>query len=37
LSRFKLDPLPLLTGLIVAQFGYWLSLAGTRGKSNGGV
>ncbi len=37
LARFKLAPLPLLTGLIVAQFGYWLGLAVTRGKSNGGV
>jgi ATP synthase protein I len=37
LWRFKLAPLPLMAGLIVAQFGYWLGLAGTRGKSNGGV
>jgi F0F1-type ATP synthase assembly protein I len=37
LARFKLAPLPLMTGLVVAQFGYWLGLAGTRGRSNGSV
>jgi F0F1-type ATP synthase assembly protein I len=26
LARFKLTPLPLLAGLIFAQFGYWLGL-----------
>ena len=26
LARFKLAPLPLLTGLIVAQFGYWVGM-----------
>jgi F0F1-type ATP synthase assembly protein I len=31
LSRFKLEPLPLLVGLIVAQFAYWLGLIGKRG------
>lgn len=31
LSRFKLAPLPLLVGLIVAQFAYWLGLIGKRG------
>ena len=28
LTRFKLLPLPLLTGLSVAQFGYWFGLMG---------
>jgi F0F1-type ATP synthase assembly protein I len=37
-ARLKLSPLPLLTGLAVAQFGYWLGLIGMkRGKSNGSV
>lgn len=27
LTRLKLAPLPMLAGLIVAQFGYWLGLA----------
>lgn len=31
LTRFKLQPLPLLVGLIVAQFAYWLGLIGKRG------
>lgn len=31
LTRFKLEPLPLLVGLIVAQFAYWLGLIGKRG------
>jgi F0F1-type ATP synthase assembly protein I len=38
LARFRLAPLPLMTGLIVAQFGYWFGLIGMkRGVSNGGV
>ena len=37
-ARLKLAPLPLLTGLAVAQFGYWFGLVGMkRGKSNGSV
>lgn len=35
--RLKLMPLPLLTGLVVAQFGYWIGLLGKRGKLNGSV
>jgi hypothetical protein len=27
LTRFAVPPLPLMTGLIVAQFGYWAGLA----------
>ncbi len=30
LTRLKLLPLPLLTGLIFAQFGYWVGLVGTK-------
>ena len=30
-ARFKLMPLPLITGLGVAQFGYWFGLLGKRG------
>jgi F0F1-type ATP synthase assembly protein I len=26
LARFKLMPLPLLTGLVFAQFGYWIGM-----------
>jgi F0F1-type ATP synthase assembly protein I len=38
LTRLKLPPLPLMTGLVVAQFGYWFGLVGMkRGKSNGSV
>jgi F0F1-type ATP synthase assembly protein I len=38
LTRLKLPPLPLMTGLVVAQFGYWLGLVEMkRGKSNGSV
>jgi F0F1-type ATP synthase assembly protein I len=38
LTRFKLPPLPLMTGLVFAQFGYWFGLVGMkRGKSNGSV
>ena len=38
LTRLKLPPLPLMTGLVVAQFGYWLGLIEMkRGKSNGSV
>jgi F0F1-type ATP synthase assembly protein I len=37
LTRFKFAPLPLMTGLVVAQFGHWLGLVGTRGRSNGSV
>ncbi len=37
-ARFKLLPAPLMTGLVIAQFGYWAGLVGTkRGKLNGGV
>ena len=36
--RLKCLPLPLLTGLAVAQFGYWFGLVGMkRGKLNGSV
>lgn len=31
LARLKLSPLPLLTGLVFAQFGYWFGLLGKRG------
>ena len=27
-ARFKLTPLPLMTGLVIAQFGYWFGLIG---------
>jgi F0F1-type ATP synthase assembly protein I len=38
LTRWKLAPLPLLTGLAFAQFGYWFGLVGMkRGKLNGSV
>jgi ATP synthase protein I len=37
LARLKLPPMPLMTGLIVGQFGYWFGLAGKRGKMNGSV
>lgn len=37
LTRLKMLPLPLLTGLIVGQFGYWYGLLGKRGKLNGSV
>jgi F0F1-type ATP synthase assembly protein I len=37
LTRLKLLPLPLLTGLIVGHFGYWFGLTGKRGKLNGSV
>jgi ATP synthase protein I len=30
LAHFKLPPLPLMTGLVVAQFGYWLGLVGMK-------
>lgn len=30
LARFKLMPLPLLIGLIAAQFGYWIGLIGIK-------
>ncbi len=42
-SRLKLAPLPFMTGLVAAQFGYWFGLVGskrgkmTRGKVNGSV
>lgn len=26
LARFKLPPLPLLSGLVLAQFGYWIGM-----------
>jgi F0F1-type ATP synthase assembly protein I len=38
LTRLKALPLPLMTGLVIAQFGYWAGLAGMkRGKMNGSV
>jgi F0F1-type ATP synthase assembly protein I len=38
LARWKLSPLPLLTGLTFGQFGYWFGLVGMkRGKLNGSV
>jgi F0F1-type ATP synthase assembly protein I len=30
LARFKLLPLPLLTGLVFAQFGYWVGMIGMK-------
>ena len=30
LARLKLLPLPLLTGLVFAQFGYWIGLIGMK-------
>jgi F0F1-type ATP synthase assembly protein I len=30
-ARFQLMPLPLLSGLVIAQFGYWVGLVGKRG------
>jgi F0F1-type ATP synthase assembly protein I len=35
LTRLKSMPLPLMAGLIFAQFGYWVGLVGKRGKLNG--
>jgi F0F1-type ATP synthase assembly protein I len=35
LTRLKLMPLPLMAGLIFAQFGYWAGLVSKRGKLNG--
>ncbi|MDP9084544.1 MAG: ATP synthase subunit I [Pseudomonadota bacterium] len=29
-ARFQLMPLPLLTGLVIAQFGYWVGLIGMK-------
>jgi len=37
LTRWKLLPLPLMTGLVIAQFGHWFGLLGKRGKQNGSV
>jgi F0F1-type ATP synthase assembly protein I len=38
LARLKLLPLPLMTGLVFAQFGYWFGLVGMkRGQENGSV
>lgn len=38
LSRLRLSPLPVLTGLAVAQLGYWFGLVGMkRGSANGSV
>ena len=38
LARLKLPPLPLLTGLVFGQFGYWIGLVGMkRGWTNGSV
>ena len=31
LSRLRSLPLPLMTGLVFAQFGYWFGLVGKRG------
>jgi F0F1-type ATP synthase assembly protein I len=31
LTRLKLMPLPLIAGLVFAQFGYWVGLLGKRG------
>ncbi|MDB6083541.1 MAG: hypothetical protein JWN43_1422 [Gammaproteobacteria bacterium] len=37
-ARLKMAPLPLMTGLVFAQFGYWVGLVGMkRGKANGSV
>ena len=42
-SRWRLAPLPFMTGLVGAQFGYWLGLVGSKrgkmekGKVNGSV
>ena len=30
-ARLKLMPLPLMVGLVFAQFGYWIGLMGKRG------
>jgi F0F1-type ATP synthase assembly protein I len=30
LARFKLAPLPLMVGLVFAQFGYWFGLVGMK-------
>ncbi len=30
LARWRLPPLPLLTGLVTAQFGYWFGLIGMK-------
>jgi F0F1-type ATP synthase assembly protein I len=30
LARFKLTPLPLMTGLVVTQFGYWIGMIGSK-------
>jgi ATP synthase protein I len=30
LACFKLPPLPLMTGLVIAQFGYWFGLVGMK-------
>jgi F0F1-type ATP synthase assembly protein I len=30
LTRLRLLPLPLLTGLVFAQFGYWVGMVGTK-------
>jgi F0F1-type ATP synthase assembly protein I len=30
LTRLKLTPLPLLTGLVLAQIGYWVGLIGMK-------
>jgi F0F1-type ATP synthase assembly protein I len=32
LARLRLAPLPLLTGIVFGQFGYWVGLLGKRGK-----
>jgi F0F1-type ATP synthase assembly protein I len=37
-ARLKLQPFPLMAGLVFAQFGYWVGLIGMkRGKLNGSV
>lgn len=33
----KMPALPLLSGLVFAQFGHWFALLSKRGKSNGSV
>lgn len=31
-ARFRLPPLPLMTGLVFAQFGHWVGMLGKRGN-----
>ena len=37
LTQLRALPLPLMTGLSLAQFGHWAALSGKRGKMNGSV